>query len=138
MEKYPRIGDVEVSTSTSSKTTTKNSEPNPEEEITPPLDNDTNNDLDFLFPIQSRLTKTERNPLEAWFKINYKTGPYPSRRELNALSIQSGLGIQKVRNWFVNARYRAKIRPQATKNVPYWITKVKYSDESDKSNTESV
>ena len=134
----PIIVNTKVATSTSNEATAKDLNASSDEPLASPLDNDVDNDLDFLLPKQSRLTKTERNPLESWFKKNYTTGLYPSRKELLTLSIQSGLGIRKVRNWFVNARYRAKIRLQGTKNVPYWITKIKYDDESNKSNAKTV
>ena len=51
------------------------------------------------------IPKEAREILSAWFK-EHVTNPYPKLQEKERLSIQTGLSLKKVENWFINERSR--------------------------------
>lgn len=51
------------------------------------------------------IPKEARDILSAWFK-DHVSNPYPKLQEKERLSIQTGLSLKKVENWFINERSR--------------------------------
>lgn len=55
--------------------------------------------------LRPNIPKEARDILSAWFREN-ATNPYPKLQEKERLSIQTGLSLKKVENWFINERSR--------------------------------
>ncbi|KAL9658159.1 hypothetical protein ABK040_013071 [Willaertia magna] len=63
--------------------------------------------------VKSSLPKEARDILKNWFNEHF-SNPYPTENEKKELSSSTGLTLQQVNNWFVNARVR-KWRPALQK-----------------------
>lgn len=51
------------------------------------------------------IPKEARDILSAWFQENV-TNPYPKMQEKERLSMETGLSLKKIENWFINERSR--------------------------------
>eukprot|EP01117_Protostelium_nocturnum_P018439 TRINITY_DN7713_c0_g1_i2.p1 TRINITY_DN7713_c0_g1~~TRINITY_DN7713_c0_g1_i2.p1 ORF type:complete len:356 (+),score=103.95 TRINITY_DN7713_c0_g1_i2:103-1170(+) len=54
---------------------------------------------------RGNLPKSATNLLKAWL-FNHIFHPYPTEEEKGTLSVQTGLSINQISNWFINARRR--------------------------------